>query len=546
MGGAISGQRVDISQSSASHTVIKYDTDCHCGQAHVLMFISGVEPNHYGSDKVITELSFHSNPSSAKIAAHELGHLWGINDLYNTEDINGNVHPNSRNRDSIYSGSDKVTRHDRNAMSIALNNMWYITSGGTLKRFKTPPANANTAPVFHTNEWIQVADGRWYWFKSNGEIATTTQSIFGYNYTFQTAAQSTDGWGGKCTGGPAIVSPLGGTYNDSVTVKIDSPVAGGKILYTLTGHEPQYGSPYTYDPNTSSITLTFNPGVTTLKTRTYINGSYSLVRTDPYTVKPPSPSYSHWSGTYAAPTTTTMTVSAPSCDKICYRTDGGTPVNGNAQTSEVYASLLSLTFNSGTHMVKAIAVKNGVSSDIAPAAYTVKPPVPTLSQEGGTYIGGINTILDSPVAGGKILYTLTGHEPQYGSPYTYDPNLSSCVVNVNAVGGTTLKSRVYANGVYGDVKTDEYTINRPSIPIITPITGIYSGSLYVTIASSNCDMIYFTFANHNPLQGDPETYQFSGNSCTYLIDAKGTHNLRVRTCKNGTYSNTKVISYTIT
>ena len=105
--------------------------------------------NHYAANAPIAEQS--------KIIAHELGHLWGIADLYKFHD----------GLDSIYCNGPTVTRHDLNVMRIGLGNPEFETADGRWKYQKSPN-------VWAENEWI---NGYYY----NSEGYRTTAYIISLN-----------------------------------------------------------------------------------------------------------------------------------------------------------------------------------------------------------------------------------------------------------------------------------------------------------------------------------------------------------------------------
>jgi glucan-binding YG repeat protein len=140
---------------------------------------------------IYSDAKNYSDASKNSLLAHELGHLWAIKDLYDK----------SKFLDSIYSNSysfNKATRHDINAFAIGVNNMWYETASKTLKRHKSPG-------VFYKNEWFKTSTGTWYYFKSNGEIATGVQIINGEKYTFESPIKNKS-YGGALVNGAKQVN----------------------------------------------------------------------------------------------------------------------------------------------------------------------------------------------------------------------------------------------------------------------------------------------------------------------------------------------------
>lgn len=100
---------------------------------------------HYSPDTLQSIVTvFHRDnyqlEDKRNILIHELGHLWGICDLYN---VNTNL-------PSIYSNtsvSPLPTRHDKNAMYIGQNRPWYYDDSNHLKFLKQPG-------TFAQDEWV--------------------------------------------------------------------------------------------------------------------------------------------------------------------------------------------------------------------------------------------------------------------------------------------------------------------------------------------------------------------------------------------------------
>jgi len=97
------------------------------------------------------------------IMAHELGHNFGVKDLYNYD----GHHPGKENLVSIYSDRQlntytSPTRHDKNAMLIGLDAPWYYTG------------------VTSGNDKY----GIWKYQKSPGVWAVSSESIGGITYKF--------------------------------------------------------------------------------------------------------------------------------------------------------------------------------------------------------------------------------------------------------------------------------------------------------------------------------------------------------------------------
>ncbi len=106
------------------------------GQSYEHHPLTGILPK-----MVIGNITNYNSSNKKILCAHELGHLWGISDLYNLEITNLN---------SIYSdcyGPDAPTRHDKNAMFICQDRPWYKDSNNNTKFLKSPGQ-------FATNQWV--------------------------------------------------------------------------------------------------------------------------------------------------------------------------------------------------------------------------------------------------------------------------------------------------------------------------------------------------------------------------------------------------------
>ncbi|MCL2018961.1 MAG: hypothetical protein FWG70_04300 [Oscillospiraceae bacterium] len=159
-GGMISGSNTT---SANAHLRIAYDSITQPTGIAAIAPINGGDANkhfrqglqsHGSHDSGILFYMDSANYSAdikKQLTAHELGHLWGIEDLYRH---------GFTNLESIYSqpyAYNTATRHDKNAMYIGLNNPWFDDgTGNGWKRLKSPG-------VFAVNEWH---DG--YYFNSNG------------------------------------------------------------------------------------------------------------------------------------------------------------------------------------------------------------------------------------------------------------------------------------------------------------------------------------------------------------------------------------------
>ena len=91
------------------------------------------------AEMVIGDITDYSHENKSQILAHELGHLWGIDDVYYHNGEKG-----KQDLDSIYSQTNlipKPTIHDKNAMFIGINKPWFVDANGKVKYQKSVSAS---------------------------------------------------------------------------------------------------------------------------------------------------------------------------------------------------------------------------------------------------------------------------------------------------------------------------------------------------------------------------------------------------------------------
>ena len=156
-------------------------------------------------------------------------------------------------------------------------------------------------------------------------------------------------------------TPSEGTYNEAQNVTITTTATNADIYYTTDESTPTAfnGTKYTTAINISETT--------TIKAVTFKDGIYSDVVTATYiiSIPVPVPTFSPEGGRFTE--AQTVSISATNDAAIFYTTDESTPTTSSTE----YTEPISVT---STTTIKAIAVKNGVSSDVASATYTITTP----------------------------------------------------------------------------------------------------------------------------------------------------------------------------
>ena len=161
--------------------------------------------------------------------------------------------------------------------------------------------------------------------------------------------------------------PAGGNYTTAQNVTIACATAGADIYYTLDGSNPTTSSTKYTGPIAVSTT-------TTIKAIAVKSGmSNSVVASATYTigsapVAPEAPTFTPAAGTYTTAQNVTIACATAGAE-IRYTLDGSNPT----ATSALYSGPIAI---SATTTIKAIAFKDGLSSAIAVAAYTIEGGTP--------------------------------------------------------------------------------------------------------------------------------------------------------------------------
>jgi sugar lactone lactonase YvrE len=198
-----------------------------------------------------------------------------------------------------------------------------------------------------------------------------------------------------------------------------------------------------------------------------------------------TPTFSVPAGTYNVEQTVSIIDSTQDAT-IYYTTDGTTPTTSSAQ----YTGPISV---SSSGILRAVALAPGyMLSAVASATYTLQAATPILSLPSGTYSGTqIVTIFDAtPEA--AIYYTTNGTTPtasstQYAGPISFSSS-------------ETVKAIATASGYsQSALAIAAYTI-APAVatPVISLVSGVYSGPQIVTIIDTTPGAVIYYTANGTP------------------------------------------------
>lgn len=207
------------------------------------------------------------------------------------------------------------------------------------------------------------------------------------------------------TSGSAVRMYSGNTLTVSVS---SGTISSVEFTFTSTGYSKLSATtPTDGTYTTSGTTGTWSEGSTStsslVMTSSTTSGDQSRVKSvkvtytgGSTTTKPDAPTFSPEAGTYSS--AQSVTISGPTGASIYYTTNGDDPTTSSTQ----YSSAISV---STTTTLKAIAVVDGVSSDVAEATYTINSGSTTTGEKTYTKV----TSTDQLVSGNKYLIVYEGN-----------------------------------------------------------------------------------------------------------------------------------------
>lgn len=274
---------------------------------------------------------------------------------------------------------------------------------------------------------------------------------------------------------PAVptFSPAAGAVVAGTEVTLSTTTAGATIYYTTDGSEPTASS----SEYSEAFTIT---AATTIKAIAVKDATSSDVATATYTIAVPvaTPTFTPAEGTYTSNQSVTISTATDGAT-IYYTTNGDTPTS----SSTVYSSAITV---SETQTIKAIAVKDATSSDVASAAYTINKPTPSLSFANDSYDGFLGSDFTAP--------TLANTNSV--SPITYSSsntdaatvNESTGAITLVGEGSTTITASFAGNASYTAANA-AYTLNVSNPAVATTVTisaiGITNTDVYVSTTAGS-------------------------------------------------------------
>ncbi len=216
---------------------------------------------------------------------------------------------------------------------------------------------------------------------------------------------------GEPTAAAPVITPGGGTFTKSQSVKLSTTTASADIYYTLDGSVPTPGSTLYTEPITLSTDTTLNA---IASAPDYVQSATSSA-TFTFTDQTPAPALTPAGGTYTA--TQKVTISDTDTKaKIYYTTDGSTP----KASSNLYAGPITV---SASETINAIAIDSSLlNSNVVSAAYVIQAGGSSINFGSGfSSVAGL-TLNGSTIATDDSRLQLTnGQDNEAGSVFWNTP-----------------------------------------------------------------------------------------------------------------------------
>ncbi|MFO7735503.1 MAG: chitobiase/beta-hexosaminidase C-terminal domain-containing protein [bacterium] len=279
---------------------------------------------------------------------------------------------------------------------------------------------------------------------------------------------------------PPEISPEEGTYEESVSVTLNSSNPDAIIRYTTDGTNPDRNSGTIY---TDSFTLY---STKTIKAFAYVetwetsSDSPVVFRTFDITGTVAAPTFSPEplpeSEVTADPVYVKLNVDTSDA-QIRYTTDGTTPTSTYGSEFDYNDPSKHIAVTEPT-TIKAIAYKdNWTDSPVVTKTYYMKVAQPTYTPGEGTYNDAVSVTLNVDTSGANMKYTTDGSEPSEGNGTLYEGPFEF------SSGGYPLKVIAYKDGWASSYANILYEF-KVAAPEFSVPSGIYNTKQEQTVSTS--------------------------------------------------------------
>lgn len=269
------------------------------------------------------------------------------------------------------------------------------------------------------------------------------------------------------TAATPVITPVSGTYADSVVVSISCETEGAEIRYTLDGEEPTdasllYEAPFTLTTDATVMAKAFMNSELWYGSE-IAEAEYLIAHEAVLSVNPTELEFS----STVLSNTFTINSAFLSEDVTLVCDDEHFTLSHDTIPADAGNTTVTVTFDGTEPSVGTITINSGELDATVLLTATAQLPAPTFAPVSGTTDTLIEVTMACALADAVIYYTTDGSEPTEESDIYIEP------IVLNIVGTYTFNAIAMSEGwESSEMATATYTVPEPTVPSIDTI--IYS------------------------------------------------------------------------
>lgn len=300
------------------------------------------------------------------------------------------------------------------------------------------------------------------------------------------------------TAATPVITPVSGTYADSVVVSISCETEGAEIRYTLDGEEPTdasllYEVPFTLTTDATIMAKAFMNSEEWYDSE-IAEAEYTIAHEAILSVNPEELDFS------STILSNTFTISSAFLteDIILTVDDEHFALSHDTIPADAGNTTVTVTFDGTEPADGLISITSGEMEAFVTLAATAQVPAPVFTPANGTIDTLIEVAMTCALENAVIYYTTDGSEPTTESDIYVEP------IVLNTIGTYTFNAIAMAEGwESSEMATATYTVPEPIVPSIDTI--LYSTG-FEAFESFEADNVY---NNVNPVFTGPEEQQWA-------------------------------------
>lgn len=300
------------------------------------------------------------------------------------------------------------------------------------------------------------------------------------------------------TAATPVITPVSGTYADSVVVSISCETEGAEIRYTLDGEEPTdasllYEEPFTLTTDATVMAKAFMNSEEWYDSE-IAEAEYTIAHEAILSVNPEELDFS------STVLSNTFTISSAFLieDIILTVDDEHFALSHDTIPADAGNTTVTVTFDGTEPADGLISITSGEMEAFVTLTATAQVPAPVFTPANGTIDTLIEVAMTCALENAVIYYTTDGSEPTTESDIYVEP------IVLNTIGTYTFNAIAMAEGwESSEMATATYTVPEPIVPSIDTI--LYSTG-FEAFESFEADNVY---NNVNPVFTGPEEQQWA-------------------------------------